>query len=92
MPLGTLDRTPPPFFKQGMPALTKLLFFSALAFFLMVADTRFKVTLPLRAAMATVLHPVERMLLAPVRAWLRVLITGIAASLSVSSVTSEASG
>ena len=72
MPLGTLDRTPPPFFKQGMPALTKLLFFSALAFFLMVADTRFKVTLPLRAAMATVLHPVERMLLAPVRAWVAV--------------------
>lgn len=69
MPLGTLDRTPPPFFKQGIPALTKLLFFSALAFFLMVADTRFKVTTPLRAAMATVLHPVERVLLAPVRAW-----------------------
>jgi rod shape-determining protein MreC len=38
----------------------------------MVADTRFKVTLPLRAAMATVLHPVERMLLAPVRAWVAV--------------------
>lgn len=69
MPLGTLDRTPPPFFKQGIPALTKLGFFSALAFFLMVADTRFSVTHPLRAAMATVLHPVERVLLAPVRAW-----------------------
>ncbi len=31
MPLGTLDRTPPPFFKQGMSALSKLVFFSALA-------------------------------------------------------------
>ncbi len=69
MPLGTLDRTPPPFFKQGIPALTKLVFFSALALFLMVADTRFRVTQPLRAALATVLHPVERVLLAPVRAW-----------------------
>ncbi len=69
MPLGTLDRTPPPFFKQGMSALTKLVFFSAFALFLMVADTRFALTQPLRAAMATVLHPVERMLLQPVVAW-----------------------
>jgi rod shape-determining protein MreC len=28
MPLGTLDRTPPPFFRQGPSALTKLVFFS----------------------------------------------------------------
>ena len=42
MPFGTLDRTPPPFFKQGPSALSKLMFFSALALFLMVADTRFK--------------------------------------------------
>jgi rod shape-determining protein MreC len=69
MPLGTLDRTPPPFFKQGIPALTKLVFFSALALFLMVADTRFKMTLPLRALLSTALHPVERVLLAPVRTW-----------------------
>lgn len=69
MPLGTLDRTPPPFFKQGMSALTKLVFFSAFALFLMVADTRFALTQPLRAAMATVLHPIERLLLQPVAAW-----------------------
>ncbi|MBX3604520.1 MAG: rod shape-determining protein MreC [Piscinibacter sp.] len=66
MPLGTLDRTPPPFFRQGPSALTKLTFFSALALFLMVADTRFKLTVPLRAGVATVLHPVERALLVPV--------------------------
>jgi rod shape-determining protein MreC len=41
MPLGTLDRTPPPFFKQGPSALSKLTVFSAIALFLMVADTRF---------------------------------------------------
>jgi rod shape-determining protein MreC len=40
-PLGTLDRSPPPFFRQGPSALTKLTFCSALAIFLMVADTRF---------------------------------------------------
>ncbi|MDP2743120.1 MAG: rod shape-determining protein MreC, partial [Hydrogenophaga sp.] len=57
MPLGTLDRTPPPFFKQGPSALSKLLVFSALALFLMVADVRFQVTGPVRSAMATVLYP-----------------------------------
>ena len=69
MPLGTLDRTPPPFFKQGMSALSQLIFFSALAFFLMVADTRLKIVQPLRAVIATALHPVERALLAPIAAW-----------------------
>ena len=66
MPLGTLDRTPPPFFKQGPSALTRLMFFSALAFFLMVADTRLHITQPLRAVVATVLHPLQRALLVPV--------------------------
>jgi rod shape-determining protein MreC len=69
-PLGTLDRTPPPFFRQGPSALTKLTFCSALAVFLMVADTRFKLTQPLRTLAATVLHPVERTLRIPVDAWI----------------------
>ena len=69
MPLGTLERTPPPFFRQGHSALTKLTFFSALALFLMVADTRFKLTLPLRAVVSTLLHPIERALRVPVDAW-----------------------
>jgi rod shape-determining protein MreC len=66
MPLGTLDRTPPPFFRQGYSALTKLVFFSALAVFLMVADTRFKVTQPLRTGLAAVLHPLQVALHVPV--------------------------
>ena len=65
-PLGTLDRTPPPFFRQGPSALTKLSFCSALAIFLMVADTRLKVTQPLRTVVATVLNPFERSLRMPV--------------------------
>jgi len=68
-PLGTLDRTPPPFFRQGPSALTKLAFCSALAVFLMVADTRFKLTQPMRTLVATVLHPVERVLRVPVDVW-----------------------
>jgi rod shape-determining protein MreC len=50
MPLGTLDRTPPPFFRQGTSALTKLAVFSALAVFLMAADSRLKYTQPIPAA------------------------------------------
>jgi rod shape-determining protein MreC len=69
MPLGTLDRSPPPFFRQGPSALTKLSFFSALALFLMVADTRFQVTQPLRAIAATVLYYPQQALLVPVQAW-----------------------
>ena len=38
MPLGTLDGTPPPFFRQGPSARSKLIFFSVLALFLMVAE------------------------------------------------------
>lgn len=69
MSLGTFDRTPPPFFRQGPSALTKLAFFSALALFLMVADTRFEFARPVRAAVATALLPVQRVLNVPVQAW-----------------------
>ena len=66
MPLGTLDRSPPPFFNQGPSALSKLMVFSALALFLMVADARFKLTQPLRAAVSTVLYPAQWLALRPV--------------------------
>jgi len=69
MALGTLDRTPPPFFRQGPSALTKLVFFSALAVFLMVADARFRVVEPLRATLAIALLPVQRALAVPVDLW-----------------------
>jgi len=68
MPLGTLDRTPPPIFKQGPSAMSKLVVFSALALFLMVADTRFKVGAPLRMAMAAVLYPVQWLVMQPLQA------------------------
>lgn len=67
MPLGTLDRRPPPFFHQGPSALTRLAFFSALALFLMAADTKFALTKPLRAGLAVVLLPIERVIEWPVR-------------------------
>ena len=67
MPLGTLDRSPPPFFNQGPSALSKLIFFSALSLFLMVADVRFRITQPVRSALSTVLYPVQWLALQPVR-------------------------
>ena len=68
MPLGTLNREPPPFFRQGPSALSKLAVCSAMAFFLMVADARFKVMQPVRVAVASVLYPVQWLALQPVNA------------------------
>ena len=68
MTLGTLDRSPPPFFKQGPSALSKLTLFSALSLFLMVADTRFNIMQPLRAVVVTALFPVQWLAMQPVRA------------------------
>ena len=77
MQLGTIDRTPPPFFRQGYSALTKLVFCSALSVFLMVADTRVALVANLRPAIATALAPVQRGLLVPVE-----LVTGGSAYLA----------
>jgi rod shape-determining protein MreC len=66
VPLGTIDRTPPPFFRQGHSAFTKLIFFTALSVFMMVADTRMQVVAPVRSAIAAGLAPVQRALLVPV--------------------------
>ena len=68
MAIGTIDRTPPPFFRQGPSALTKLILCSALALFLMVADNRFAVTRQLRAVLATALYYPQQVLLVPVQA------------------------
>jgi len=68
MSIGTIDRTPPPFFRQGPSALTKLILCSALALFLMVADNRFTITRQLRAVLATALYYPQQVLLVPVQA------------------------
>lgn len=88
MPLETLDRTPPPFFKQGPSALSRLVFFSALALFLMVADARFHVAQPLRAAIATVLYPAQWLALQPVQ--MMENLTGYLTDLKTARKTEEA--
>ena len=67
MPLGTLDRTPPPFFRQGPSALTRLAVFSLLAVLLMVADSRYQLARPVRASIAMALYPLQWLVLQPVR-------------------------
>ena len=66
MPAETLDRRVPSLFRQGPSALSQLAFYSALALFLMVADARFKLTEPVRQAVATVLYPVQWLMVQPV--------------------------
>lgn len=66
MPVGTLDRRVPSLFRQGPSALSQLAFYSALALFLMVADARFKLTEPVRQAVASVLYPVQWLMVQPV--------------------------
>lgn len=65
MALGTLERTPPPFFRQGLTPRARLAICSLLAVGLMLADARWRVIDPLRATLATLMHPVQRTLSAP---------------------------
>lgn len=66
MPLGTLDRSAPSFFRQGPSPLSRLALYSALALFLMVADARFQITKPVRKAISAVLYPLQWTMLQPV--------------------------
>lgn len=65
MALAALGRDPPPFFRQGPSALSRLVVFSALALLLMVADARFQMVQPLRASIATALYPLQWLVLQP---------------------------
>ncbi|MCB1978569.1 MAG: rod shape-determining protein MreC [Burkholderiaceae bacterium] len=66
MPHGTLERSAPSFMRQGPTPRAQLILYSALALFLMVADARFRMTEPVRNVVATVLYPVQWLMLQPV--------------------------
>jgi len=87
-PPGSIDRTPPPFFRQGTPARTRMAACVALALLLMLADTRWALTAPLRSAMATVLLPMQRLSLWPRDAWQG--LTGYGAGLEAALADNEA--
>ncbi len=65
MSLESIDHTPPPFFRQGISALSKVALFGLLAVLLMVSDERFKITNPLRSSIATVMSPLQWLILQP---------------------------
>jgi rod shape-determining protein MreC len=65
MPLGTLDRSPPPFFKQGTSALTKLVIFSAISLALMLTDQHYNIVQPARWVLSLIVYPVQWMALRP---------------------------
>ncbi len=69
MPLGTLDRNPPPFFKQGTSALTKLVLFSAISLALMFADMRYNIVQPARWVLSLIVYPVQWLALRPQVLW-----------------------
>ena len=68
MSLGTIDQSPPPFFRQGASALSKLLVLGALALLLMVLDARLQWAAPVRQTVAVVLSPLQWLALQPLHA------------------------
>lgn len=69
MALGTLERQAPPFFRQGPSPRSQLILYAALALFLMVADARWQVAVPVRQVVGTVLYPLQWLADQPAR-WL----------------------
>lgn len=60
-----MEHQPPPFFKTGPTPLARLLIFSTLSIFLLIADTLFGYLTPLRQVTAIVVYPLQRIALAP---------------------------
>ena len=60
-----MDRSPPPFFKQGPSANVRLALFAILALALLVFDARTQSLAALRRGIGTVLYPLQRALLVP---------------------------
>lgn len=60
-----MDYSPPPLFKQGTSAVARLVIFVAIALALLIVDARFDAMRVARQVAATVLMPVERLVLVP---------------------------
>lgn len=69
MSVNTLDPSAPSLFKSQPARLSQLALYSALALFLMVADARFKITEPARAAVAAAIYPLQWLVAQPVQAY-----------------------
>jgi rod shape-determining protein MreC len=60
-----MDRSPPPFFKQGPSSNARLAFFALLGVALLVIDSRTGLLNAMRQGIGTVLYPLQRTLLVP---------------------------
>jgi rod shape-determining protein MreC len=60
-----MDRSPPPFFKQGPSSNARLAFFALLGIALLVVDSRTGLLNAMRQGIGTVLYPLQRTLLVP---------------------------
>lgn len=60
-----MDYSPPPLFKQGTSAVARLVIFVTIALALLIVDARFDALRMARQVAATVLMPVERLVLVP---------------------------
>ena len=60
-----MDRSPPPFFKQGPSSNARLAFFALLGIALLVIDSRTGLLNAMRQGIGTVLYPLQRTLLVP---------------------------
>jgi rod shape-determining protein MreC len=60
-----MQYSPPPLFKQGASARAKVVFFSVLAIFLLVVDSRMNSLKVVRQALGTVLYPVQMLAVVP---------------------------
>ena len=67
MPFDTLERSPPPFFRQGPSAATRLVFYAALSLLLMALDVRWHVAQPLRRTIALAIEPATLVARLPVQ-------------------------
>ncbi|MBM3386333.1 MAG: rod shape-determining protein MreC [Betaproteobacteria bacterium] len=65
MALHVIDRNLPPFFRQGLPTLSKLVLLGFLSVLLMAADHRLGLSQPLRSGLSVVLAPMQWLALLP---------------------------
>lgn len=61
-----MDRSPPPFFRQGPSANARLFFFAMLSLAVMIVDARMNALAGLRQGIGNVLYPVQRAVQAPI--------------------------
>ncbi len=69
MAFATLERSPPPFFRQGPSAAARLVFYAALSLLAMALDARWHLLGPLRLGIDVSLTPVVQMARSPWLAW-----------------------